>query len=84
MGSEMCIRDRGLDVSATHHRSATEGMLTITATAISLGRTVTSHEVVIEHESGTRLCTMRITNLIVDRPIPGHGPQQNAQPGSAE
>lgn len=74
----------GLDVSATHHRSATEGMLTITATAISLGRTVTSHEVVIEHESGTRLCTMRITNLIVDRPIPGHGPQQNAQPGSAE
>ena len=61
----------GVDVSATHHRSATEGLITVTATPISLGRRLTSHDVVIEHESGVRLCSMRITNAIVDRPIPG-------------
>jgi acyl-coenzyme A thioesterase PaaI-like protein len=37
------------------------------ATAIQLGRTVTSHEVVISDASGARLCTVRITNLIVDK-----------------
>ncbi|MEH0108489.1 hotdog fold thioesterase [Tersicoccus sp. MR15.9] len=57
----------GVDVSATHHRSATSGTVTITATAISLGRTMTSHEVVITDEQDRRLCTLRITNLIVDR-----------------
>lgn len=59
----------GVDVSATHHRSATSGMVTITATAISLGRTMTSHEVVITDEQDRRLCTLRITNLIVDRAV---------------
>ncbi|MCU1411153.1 MAG: thioesterase [Rhodoglobus sp.] len=57
----------GLDISATHHRSAREGIVTGVATAIQLGRTVTSHEVVISDESGARLCTVRITNLIVDK-----------------
>ena len=57
----------GLDISATHHRSAREGVVTGVATAIQLGRTVTSHEVVIFDESGARLCTVRITNLIVDK-----------------
>lgn len=61
----------GVDVSATHHRSATEGQITVTATPISLGRSLTSHDVIIEDQSGTRLCSMRITNKIVDRPIPG-------------
>ena len=57
----------GLDISATHHRSARAGIVTGVATAIQLGRTVTSHEVVISDESGARLCTVRITNLIVDK-----------------
>ncbi|GGA56062.1 hypothetical protein GCM10011490_02390 [Pseudoclavibacter endophyticus] len=61
----------GVDVSATHHRSATDGTITVTATPISLGRSLTSHDVIIEDESGTRLCSMRITNKVVDRPIPG-------------
>src|SRR5690606_23086737 len=61
----------GVDVAATHHRSATDGEITVTATPISLGRSLTSHDVIIEHDSGTRLCSMRITNKIVDRPIPG-------------
>jgi 1,4-dihydroxy-2-naphthoyl-CoA hydrolase len=58
----------GLDVNATHHRSATSGLVTGTATAISLGRRVTSHEVVIRDDQDRLLCTARITNLIVDKP----------------
>ena len=58
----------GLDINATHHRSAESGLVTGTATAISLGRRVTSHEVVIRDEHDRLLCTARITNLIVDKP----------------
>jgi 1,4-dihydroxy-2-naphthoyl-CoA hydrolase len=61
----------GVDVSATHHRSARSGTVTGIATAIHLGRTTTSHEVVIYDEDERRLCTLRITNLILDRPKPG-------------
>lgn len=56
----------GVDVSATHHKGARSGLITITATPISLGRRVASHQVVIENEAGERLCTLRITNLIID------------------
>jgi 1,4-dihydroxy-2-naphthoyl-CoA hydrolase len=41
-------------------------VLTGVATALSLGRRITSHEVVISDEDGNRLCTVRITNLMVD------------------
>ncbi|QNE37275.1 hotdog fold thioesterase [Leifsonia shinshuensis] len=58
----------GLDINATHHRSARSGLVTGVATAIRLGRKVTSHEVVLTDEDGNRLCTVRITNLIVDAP----------------
>lgn len=61
----------GLDINATHHRSARSGLVTGVATAIRLGRTVTSHEVVLTDEDGNRLCTVRITNLIVDAPERG-------------
>lgn len=61
----------GVNVAATHHKGATEGMVTVTATPISLGRSLTTHQVVMEHESGVRLCTMQITNMILDVPIPG-------------
>ncbi|PQZ96244.1 thioesterase [Arthrobacter sp. MYb227] len=56
----------GVDISATHHKGAREGLITITATPISLGRRMASHQVIIENEAGQRLCTMRITNLIID------------------
>lgn len=61
----------GVDVSATHHRSARSGTVTGVATALHLGRTTTSHEVVLYDEQQRRLCTLRITNLILDRPKPG-------------
>ncbi|HTL40006.1 MAG TPA: hotdog fold thioesterase [Pseudolysinimonas sp.] len=58
----------GLDINATHHASATSGVVTGVATAVRLGSTVTSHEIVVTDDQGRRLCTARITNLLVERP----------------
>jgi 1,4-dihydroxy-2-naphthoyl-CoA hydrolase len=55
----------GVDINATHHASVESGSVTGVATAIRLGRTLTSHEVVVVDDDGRRLCTARITNLIV-------------------
>ncbi|WP_293952253.1 PaaI family thioesterase [uncultured Corynebacterium sp.] len=57
----------GVDINATHHKSSKEGHITATATAIRLGRTICSHEVIITNEKGERLCTARITNAVVDK-----------------
>ncbi|WP_245994235.1 hotdog fold thioesterase [Nocardioides immobilis] len=56
----------GVDINATHHRSATSGTVTGTATAIHLGRTSAAYEVVITDERGKRLCTSRITCALID------------------
>jgi len=55
----------GVDINATHHKSATTGLVTGVATAISLGKTVCSWEIVITNEAGERTCTARITCLIL-------------------
>jgi uncharacterized protein (TIGR00369 family) len=54
----------GIEISASHTKSATSGLVTGTATAISLGRSLTVHEIIVTNESGDRLSTVRITNLI--------------------
>jgi len=54
----------GTDINATHHRSVRSGLVTGVATAISLGRTLCSHEVVISDDAGRRICTARITNYV--------------------
>jgi 1,4-dihydroxy-2-naphthoyl-CoA hydrolase len=51
----------GVDINATHHRSATSGTVTGVATAIHLGRLSASYEVVITDDAGRRVCTCRIT-----------------------
>ena len=56
----------GLDINATHHRAARSGVVTGTATPISLGRTLACYEVVVIDEDGKRICTSRITCLIRD------------------
>ncbi|HSE08947.1 MAG TPA: hotdog fold thioesterase [Nocardioidaceae bacterium] len=55
----------GVDINATHHRSAREGIVTGTATAVHLGRSSACYEVVITDEEGRRLCTSRITCALV-------------------
>lgn len=55
----------GVDINATHHKSATSGIVTAVATPISLGKTLCTYEIVITNEEGARTCTARITSLIL-------------------
>jgi uncharacterized protein (TIGR00369 family) len=55
----------GIDINATHHKSATTGVVTAVATAISLGKTICSYQVEITNDKGERTCTARITCLIL-------------------
>jgi uncharacterized protein (TIGR00369 family) len=61
-------RDRmivGVDINATHHKSARSGYVTGVATALSLGKTMCSYQIEITNEDGQRTCTARITCLIL-------------------
>ena len=57
----------GIDINATHTKSVSSGWVTGTCTAISLGRTICVHEVVMTNDAGERLSTVRITNLLRDQ-----------------
>jgi uncharacterized protein (TIGR00369 family) len=59
----------GIEINATHSGSAREGIVTGTCRAITLGRTLCTHQIVITDERGRLLSTVRITNLV--RPIKG-------------
>ena len=50
-----------------HGGSATSGPVTGVATAVHLGRSAATYEVVISDESGRRLCTSRITCALIPR-----------------
>ncbi|WP_426515182.1 hotdog fold thioesterase [Diaminobutyricibacter sp. McL0618] len=56
----------GIEINATHTRSATSGWVTGVCTPIHLGRTLTTHEIAVTDEQGRRCSTIRITNLIKD------------------
>jgi uncharacterized protein (TIGR00369 family) len=56
----------GIEISATHHRAASEGDVTGIATLIHGGRTLASYEIVITDDQGRRLCTSRLTCIIRD------------------
>jgi len=57
----------GVDINATHPRSPTSGTVTGVATAVHLGRSSATYEVVISDEQGRRVCTSRITCALVPR-----------------
>ena len=56
----------GIEINASHSRSVSSGWVTGTCTALSLGRTLTVHEIVITDDEGNRLSTVRMTNLLRD------------------
>jgi 1,4-dihydroxy-2-naphthoyl-CoA hydrolase len=56
----------GIEINATHSRSATDGWVTATCDALVLGRTLCTHEIVIRDEQGRRCSTVRMTNLLRD------------------
>ena len=55
----------GVDINATHHKSAISGVVTAVATAVSLGKTLCCYEVEITNDKGERTCSARITCLIL-------------------
>jgi 1,4-dihydroxy-2-naphthoyl-CoA hydrolase len=60
----------GIEISATHHRSAADGVVTGVATQVHGGRTLATYEIVISDDRGRRVCTARLSCLIRDS-VPG-------------
>lgn len=56
----------GIELNASHSRSATSGLVTGTCTALHLGSTLTTHQIVLTDDQGRRCSTVRITNMIRD------------------
>ncbi len=57
----------GVDLNITHIRSATEGRVTGTATAIHLGRRVAIYQVEIVDDNGRRTAIGRLTCQMIER-----------------
>ena len=55
----------GIEISASHHKSATEGFVTAVATAVTLGKTLCTYNVEITNDKGEKTCSARITCLIL-------------------
>jgi uncharacterized protein (TIGR00369 family) len=61
----------GLELSCTHHGSATEGLVTGVATPLHVGRRTSTFEVVLTDERGRRTCTGKLTCMHLEsRPGP--------------
>ncbi len=62
-----CPPDRaavGIEISATHHRSATSGTVTAVATPLNVGRTLVTSEIIVTDDQDRRVCTIRLTCLL--------------------
>jgi uncharacterized protein (TIGR00369 family) len=53
----------GLELTCTHHRSATDGLVTGVARPIHIGRSTSTTEIVITDAEGRRTCTAKLTCL---------------------
>ena len=53
----------GIDLNATHHKSARNGLVTGVATMVSAGKTVLTSDITICNEQGERVCTARLTAM---------------------
>ncbi len=58
----------GVDLNATHHRAVASGWVTAEATPQHRGRRLATYEVAITDDDGRRVCTARLTCMVVDRP----------------
>lgn len=54
----------GIEINATHHRSATSGLVTAVATPLHRGRTLATYQIAITDEGGREVCTARLSCLI--------------------
>lgn len=57
----------GIEVNASHSRPVSEGVVTAVCTAVNLGKTLATHEIVVSDDQGRRLSTVRITNFLKEK-----------------
>lgn len=60
-GRERGLLPVGVDINATHHRSARKGWVVGVARPLYLGSRTATYEIVVSDEQGHRLTTARIT-----------------------
>ncbi len=60
----------GIEINATHHRSASEGFVTGVATRVHGGRSLATYEVVLTDGQQRRICTARLTCMLRDGGYP--------------
>lgn len=58
----------GVEINASHVRSATSGRITGTARPLRVGRKMQTWDIRIENESGDLLCISRLTVSVIPRP----------------
>ncbi len=55
----------GIEVNATHHRAVRDGWVHGEAVPVHRGRTTASYEIVVTDDEGRRVCTARLTCMIL-------------------
>jgi uncharacterized protein (TIGR00369 family) len=60
----------GIEINASHHRAARNGLVTGVATLLQGGRSMAAFEIIITDEDGKRVCTSRLSCLLRDS-VPG-------------
>ncbi|RKS09762.1 uncharacterized protein (TIGR00369 family) [Nocardiopsis sp. Huas11] len=58
----------GIEINATHHRSATEGHVTGVAVPVHQGRTLSTWDITISDDQGRKVCTSRLTCMLRELP----------------
>ncbi|GAA4726400.1 hypothetical protein GCM10023216_16200 [Isoptericola chiayiensis] len=58
----------GIELGITHHRGVRRGTVHGTATALHLGRSTASYEIVVMDDDGRRVATARLTCMVLDAP----------------
>ncbi len=56
----------GLELNATHHRAVSEGWVTAVATPLHLGSRLATYEIAVTDDDGRRVCTARLTCMVLD------------------
>ncbi|NHC12214.1 PaaI family thioesterase [Motilibacter deserti] len=56
----------GIEINASHHRPGLSGTITGVATAVHLGRTLATYDVVLTDEESRRVCSARVTCALRD------------------
>lgn len=58
----------GVELSCTHHRAATDGLITGVCTPLHVGRRMSTFEIRLTDARGRATCTARLTCMLLDRP----------------